>query len=84
MFVSPAKTAPLSTPPNPLAATGMSLNEYVVNCAVAAASNDLADRQVFAIAPDAWEALQGILDRPAVAKPKIAALLDQPSVLEQE
>ena len=67
-----------------LTATGMSLNEYVVNCAVAAASNDLADRQVFAIAPDAWEALQGILDRPAVAKPKIAALLDQPSVLEQE
>ncbi len=67
-----------------LAATGMSLNEYVVSCAVSSATNDLADRQVFGLAPDAWEELQDILDRPAVAKPKIAALLKTPSALQQE
>ena len=67
-----------------LATTGMSLNEYVVSCAVSSATNDLADRQVFVITPDAWEELQDILDRPAVAKPRIAALLDTPSVLESE
>jgi uncharacterized protein (DUF1778 family) len=67
-----------------LSATGMSLNEYVVSCAVSSAGNDLADRQVFALAPDAWEELQGVLGRPVVAKPKIAELLDKPSVLEHE
>ena len=67
-----------------LIATGMSLNEYVVSCAVAAATNDLADRRVFALAPEDWEELQDILDRPAVSKPKIAGLLSEPSVLEHE
>lgn len=67
-----------------LRSTGMSLNEYVVNCAVSSATNDLADRQVFALTPDAWEELQDVLDRPAVSKPEIVALLDTPSVLEPE
>jgi len=68
-----------------LAATGMSLNEYVVSSAVSSATNDhLADRQVFGLSPDAWEELQNTLDRPAVAKPSIAAVLNAPSVLEQE
>lgn len=67
-----------------LTATGMSLNEYVVSSAVSSAANDLADRQVFGLTADAWEELQDILDRPAVAKPKIAALLNAPSALEQE
>ena len=58
-----------------LQATGMSLNEYVVGCAVASAANDLADRQVFALTPEAWDELQDILDRPKTPKPEIAALL---------
>jgi len=66
-----------------LTATGMSLNEYVVSCAVSAATNDLADRQVFALTPDAWKELQEVLDRPAAAKPKITELLNSPSVLER-
>jgi len=37
--------------------------------------NDPADRQVFALHPDAWDELQEILNRPVTAKPKIAALL---------
>ena len=66
-----------------LAATGMSLNEYVVGLVVSSATNDLADRQVFSLAPDAWAELQETLDRPTVTKPKIASLLRKPSVLEQ-
>lgn len=65
-----------------LKATGMSLNEYVVGCAVAAATDDLADRRVFAVSPQVWEELQEVLDRPPVAKPRIAALLAEPSILD--
>lgn len=65
-------------------AAGMSLNEYVVGCAVASAANDLADRQIFALSPEAWDELHEILDRPVTAKPKIAALLSEPSILDSE
>ena len=67
-----------------LSATGMSLNEYVVSRVVAAATDDLADRQVFALDPDQWDALQDILDRPPAPKPEMTALLTKPSVLEAE
>ena len=67
-----------------LQATGMSLNEYVVGCAVASAANDLADRQVFVLTPEAWDELQDILDRPKTPKPEIAALLSEPSILDSE
>ena len=60
----------------------MSLNEYVVSRAVASAVEDLADRQVFAVSAEAWEKLQEVLERPATAKPKIAALLAEDSVLD--
>ncbi|MFV0259888.1 MAG: DUF1778 domain-containing protein [Acidimicrobiales bacterium] len=67
-----------------LQATGMPLNEYVVSHVVAAAATDLADRQVFALNPTAWDELQEILDQPATPKPKITALLREPSILEHE
>ena len=63
---------------------GMSLNEYVVSRAVTAAINDLADRRVFTLSAEAWDELHEILDRPVTAKPRIAALLAEPSVLESE
>ena len=65
-----------------LRATGMSLNEYVVGCAVAAAADDLASRRVFAVSPQVWEEVQAVLDRPPVAKPRIAALMAEPSILD--
>ena len=64
-------------------ATGKSLNEYVVSCALATATDDLADRRVFALSPDEWDRLGDILDRPVGDKPRIAALLAEPSVLER-
>ncbi|WP_423921145.1 DUF1778 domain-containing protein [Candidatus Poriferisodalis sp.] len=66
-----------------LRATGKSLNEYVVSCALASATDDLADRRVFALSPDEWDRLGDILDRPVGDKPRIAALLAEPSVLER-
>ena len=67
-----------------LAQQGVSLNEYVVNHAVSAAIDDLADRRLFLLSGDEWVALQEILDRPPTAKPRLEALLQQPSVLEAE
>ena len=63
-----------------LKATGMSLNEYVVGCAVAAAANDLAYRRVFAVSRQVWEELKALLDGPPAAKPRIATLLAEPSI----
>ena len=65
-----------------LSTSGMSLSEYVVSRAVASAVEDLADRQVFAVSVGDWEKLQEVLERPATAKPKIAALLAEDSVLD--
>lgn len=65
-----------------LSANGMSLSEYVVSRAVASAVEDLADRRVFAVSEEAWEKLQEVLERPATAKPRIAALLAEDSLLE--
>ena len=65
-----------------LKATGMSPSEYVVGCAVAAAADDLADRRGFAVSPQVWEELQGLLYRPSMAKPRLAALLAEPSILD--
>ena len=67
-----------------LNATGMSLNEYVVGCAVDAATNDLADRQVFVLDSESWDELQDLLDQPPDPNPRIATLLAQPSILERE
>ena len=67
-----------------LSATGMSLNEYVVSCAVAAAADDLADRLALAGPRARRDELQDLLNQPPVAKPEIARLLAQPSLLEQE
>jgi uncharacterized protein (DUF1778 family) len=67
-----------------LRATGQSLNEYVVGCALASATDDLADRRVFTLSPEEWDRLGDILDRPTSDKPRIAALLADPSVLERQ
>ncbi len=61
---------------------GMSLSEYVVSRAVASAVQDLADCQVLAVSEEDWEKLQEVFQRPATAKPKIAALLAEDSVLD--
>lgn len=58
------------------------MSDHEVRRAVASAAEDLADRQVFAVSTEAWEKLQDVLERPATAKPKLAALLAEDSVLD--
>lgn len=67
-----------------IAQKGASLNEYVVNHSISAAMEDLADRRLFMLAREEWDELQEILDRPLTPKPRLAALLAQPSLLEDE
>ena len=55
-----------------------------VSRAVTTAVDDLADRRVFALSAEVWDELQEILDRPAAAKPRVAALLVERSVLDRE
>lgn len=42
------------------------------------------DRRAFAVNEATWTELQRLLDQPPADKPTLAALLDQPSVLEQD
>ncbi len=65
-----------------LAATGESLNDYVVRHAVDAAQDDLADRRVFGLDEAAWVELERLLDRPPTARPELSRLLSEPSVVE--
>jgi uncharacterized protein (DUF1778 family) len=63
--------------------SGESLSEYVVRHAVEAATEDLADRRIFALDDDAWDELEALLDRPPVRNTRLDALLSEPSVLER-
>ena len=64
-----------------LAHNRISLNEYVVRNAVAAAIADLSDRRLFMLSGEEWKDLQLILDRPTVRKPRLAKSLAQRSIL---
>lgn len=51
--------------------------------AVVRAAGRLEDRRVFTLSPGEWDRLGDRLDRPVCDKPRIAALLAEPSVLER-
>lgn len=54
-----------------------SLTEFVLESAAVAAERVLADRRDFALDSKAWKAFQIALDRPAVLKPRLQALLGE-------
>jgi uncharacterized protein (DUF1778 family) len=60
------------------AASGKSLTEFVLESAAIAAERVLADRSHFTLEPDAWRAFQEALERPAVLKPRLRVLLNEP------
>lgn len=51
--------------------------------ALVRAAGRLKDRRVFTLSPDEWDRLGQHLHRPVCDKPRIAALLAGPSVLER-
>ena len=55
-----------------------SLTEFVLASAAIAAERVFADRREFALDSKRWRAFQTALERPAVLKPRLQALLNEP------
>ena len=64
------------------AAAQRSVTDFVLESALASAAEILADRQNFQLDPERWEAFVSALDAPPQAHPRLARLLQQPSLLE--
>ena len=58
------------------------VSEFLLDAGMAAASEVLADRRVFALDDAQWRAFQDAMDRPVRSKRRLAKLLSEPSVLE--
>lgn len=59
------------------------LSQFVLSAATRRAEEVLADRSRFVLSDDAWEAFVELLDRPAVAKPRLRRLMTTPSIIER-
>ncbi len=59
------------------------LSDFVLQAATQRAQEVLADRRQFHLLPDQWDAFVAMLDRPVVAKPRLAALLGEPTVFDE-
>jgi uncharacterized protein (DUF1778 family) len=60
-----------------------SLSEFVLDSALARAQETLPDRQYFRLDAEQWEAFQAALAAPPSPAPRLAKLLQEPSVLER-
>jgi uncharacterized protein (DUF1778 family) len=60
-----------------------SVSEFVLESALARAEETLPDRQKFGLNAEQWEAFQKALDAPTSAAPRLAKLLQEPSVFER-
>ena len=65
------------------AAAQCSLTEFVLDSALASATETLADRQSFQLDQERWQAFVTALDAPPQLHPRLARLLREPSVVEQ-
>ena len=62
---------------------GTTVSDFVLRSATRAAEDVLADRRVFALPDDRWEAFVEVLDRPARELPRLRKLLENPTVLDE-
>ncbi len=65
-------------------ATGLSTSAFVLKHATLAAQQALADRTLFVLPADRWDAFVELLDRPEQPVEGLAALLARRSILEPE
>lgn len=65
------------------AAAQRSVSEFVLESALASAAETLADRQSFQLDGERWEAFMAALDAPPQLHPRLARLLQEPSVMER-
>ena len=59
-----------------------SVSEFVLESALASAAETLADRRLFALVPERWQAFVAALDAPAQRHLSLQRLLQEPSVFE--
>ncbi len=64
-------------------AAGKTLTAFVLDAASREAQRALADRRFFVLDEDRWAEFQAALDRPAVDKPRLRALLRNPVVIRE-
>lgn len=64
-------------------ATHRSVSEFVLESALARADETLPDRQRFRLSTEQWEAFQAALAAPPRPAPRLAKLLNTPSVFER-
>jgi uncharacterized protein (DUF1778 family) len=63
-------------------ATHKTLSDFVLESALARADSVLADRQVFRLDAQRWNAFMAALDAPPRARPRLARLLNEPSIVD--
>lgn len=65
------------------AAAQRSVTDFVLESALASAAETLADRRSFRLDPEQWEAFVAALDAPPQLHPRLARLLQEPSMVER-
>ena len=65
------------------AAAQRSVTDFVLESALASAAETLADRRSFQLDPEQWDAFMAALDAPPQLHPRLARLLQEPSVVER-
>lgn len=61
-----------------------SLSEFVLNSALCQAEEALADRRVFQLPPEQWDAFVVALDAPPRDLPRLRKLMAEPSVFSED
>lgn len=64
-------------------AASRSVSDFVLESALARAEETLPDRQLFRLSAEQWKAFQAALDAPVKPAPRLARLLNEPSVIEK-
>jgi len=59
------------------------VSDFVLESALARAEETLPDRRRFGLNAEQWKAFQAALDAPSTPAPRLARLLNQPSVFEK-
>jgi uncharacterized protein (DUF1778 family) len=67
---------------NAAQATHKTLSDFVLESALARADHVLADRQIFRLDAQRWNAFMAALDAPPKTRPRLARLLRDPSILD--
>jgi uncharacterized protein (DUF1778 family) len=63
--------------------TSTTVSDFVLRASISRAEEVLADRRVFRLPADRWNAFVEMLDRSPVEKPRLRSLLTEPSILER-